>query len=364
MKICARLLFPVLLLVFAPVIGRTQEITFTGYEIIKLANTITTEARRTGQLPSAYQLTMTNGHAMIISAPNAFELLCRSIIAWQKNRLFPDTVVLLLHDLSGPAPDPQYEPKRPGLLIAVLSADIERYTPAWLVLAQQTGHTLSKVMKFETNYSLTAAQFCVAMATLIDETAKTNDYPASFDMPQVRSPQSWQDTRTPLVVSTGTVAAPEPVKEPVKETLPPQAQADLLITLNGIELSEQGPVQPSGRHYMPPFCGTMHIEMSGTGPVASIRLLLDSSEIRVFTGAGLHTYDVNTLLLADGSHWISATAYDTEGKSSAYVFSFKVMNGRINGFTPAEQESAEVEQTPKKRRVDDVALLGLPRFSY
>lgn len=331
MKICVRLLIPLLLLALAPVVGRAQEISFTGNEIIKLAGAITTEARRTGQLPSAYQVTMANGHIMIITAPNAFELLCRSIIIWkEKKDYFPAVVPLMLHDLSGPTLDPQFEPKGRSLEIAVLSSDVARYTPAWLALAQQVGHTLSKSMRFETNYTLTAAQFCVAMAMLIDQTAKTGKYPETVVIPLVHSPEQWQDTRTPVMVSKEAVVPSAPVV-PVT----PQ-RADMRITLNGIELSEQGPVQPDGRRGMPPFCGMLRIVLTGTGPIATIRLLLDSHDVRIYSGLGPHTHDINTLMLADGMHYISATAFDADGRSSLYVYSFKVMNGRINSFTPAE----------------------------
>jgi len=329
----------VLLAVLLPRMGATQDIAFSGRDIIQLAKTITAETSHSEQLPPAYQMTMTNGHTMIVTAPNAFELLTRAIIGWKTSKAFPTTITLQLLDLAGPTPDPQYEPKRAGLIIAVPTVDIGAYAPYWLQMAEAPGHKLPKAMTFETNYRLTAAQIILAMAKLIDETVRRTDFPSAIAIALVRSPEDWQDTHKPIVVA-------EHVDAP-----PPLVSADLQLSLNSVELSEPGPMIQGAK--LPPFCGNLRIVLTGYGPITAIRLLLDNDELRAYKTNGPHTYEIDTLPLDDGSHTISATAVDSAGKTYAYVFSFSIANGRKSGFNPAENADLTVPVlTPPKPTVN------------
>ncbi len=303
-------------------VARAQDITFNGNDIILLAKTITAQVSKTNVLPPSFQMTMANGHQMIVTAPSVFELLARATVAWKENKAFPTQVPLMILDLNGPAFDPQHEPKRPGQVIAVPSVDIGNYAPLWLQMAEAPGHKLPYGMKFETSYRLTMAQIIVAMAALIEETLRENKFPSAVAIPLIKSPTDWLDTRAPIALIT----------PPTKDDNQIWA-ADMRITLNGIELSDRGPSQ-----HIAPFCGTVRVEMLGYGPVAAIRLQLDGVELRTFKGVGVHTYELETLPLLDGQHTLAATASDQTGKTYAFVFGFSVLNGRINGFTPAELE--------------------------
>ena len=307
-----------------PCVAQAQDISFRGADIVTLARTVAAEARRTGQLPPAYQMVMANDHTMVVTAPTVYELLTRAIIAWKTTHAFPTLITVQLLDLTGPAADPQYEPKRAGLVIAVPTADIGTYAPYWLQMAEAPGHQLPKAMTFETNYRLTAAQIVVTMAVLIDEAMRKTDIPSAVAIPLVRSPENWQDTRAPLLVEAHT------------EPPAPLVTADLQITLNGLELSERGPMLPAGEKVRP-YCGKLRITLTGFGPIANIRLMLDNDELRSYSSLmGPVIYELDTLPLLDGIHTLSATATDTAGKTYAYVFSFSIANGRQSGFNPAE----------------------------
>lgn len=324
---------------------RAQDITFSGAEIVNLARTIVVQTATTPELPSAYQMTMSNGHAMVITAPNAFELLCRSIIAWRQTNGFPREISIQLDDLKGPDPGPatRYETKSPGEMMAMASNEIGLYAGVWMQLASAPGHQLAPAVSTETYRGVTPAQFIVAMAALIDETMKKNEFPTTIAMPKVRSPQDWLNTDQPVKVSD--TSAPTTPQNPQSPSDPPKpaAEIDLRIVLNDIELSESGPVLPNGRGPIPPFCGIVHIGVVGYGPVGELHLRLDSKKLTTFIGAGSHAYDLNTLPMSDGLHTISATATNTDGKTYAYVFSFTVHNGRRSGFTPAEITDVNVK---------------------
>ena len=324
----------ILVAVLLPRAGTAQEISFSGRDIIQLAKTIVTETSRTDKLPSAYQMTMTNGHTMIVTAPTVFELLTRAIIAWKNSKAFPATVPVQLLDLTGPAPDPQYEPKRAGLVIAVPTVDIGTYAQAWLGMAEAPGHRLLKVMTFETKYQLTAAQIIVTEAKLIDDTVRRTEFPDAVAVPLVRSPEDWQDTHNP-------VAVVDHVDPPAQQLV----EADLQLSLNGVELSERGPVLHNGEK-LPPFCGNLRIVLTGFGHLTAIRLLLDNEELSSYKTNGPHTYEIDTVRLDDDTHTIAATAVDDTGKTYAYVFSFAVRNGRKSDFNPAPPEGLERTMTP------------------
>jgi hypothetical protein len=314
--------------------GYSQDISFHGSDIMQLARTIVTSVKQTNRLPSAYALPMTGGQTMVITAPNAYELLVRATITWKEHNNFPTTVSLLLHDLVGPAPEPKLEPARDGLVVGVPTMDIGNYAAAWLAMAEAPGHKLPKAMTFETGYRLTAAQIIVAMAMLIDETLREEKFPIAIAVPLVRAPQNWLDTAKPVTV----IAAQTPA--------PPAPQADLHIRLNGIELSESGPLIP-GTGALPTFCGTIRVDLSGTGPVNTIRVLLDGNEVQLFKGVGPHYLPIDSPKLTDGTHMLSLTLTDEAEITYFYIFSFTVHNGRRPGFTPAEPHVQQIDVTPK-----------------
>ncbi len=294
-----------------------------------MAKKIAEVAAQTNQLPSAFGLPMANGHTMVITAPNAYELLCRTIVTWKDTKYFPDTVPLLLGNLAPPSPDPSIEPSQEGLRLAIFSEDLSTNAHAGLSLAESRQQIISG-MKFgeskSTSYYLTAAQLIVAMSVLIDdavndfEKTKLNKIPDVIVVPLVHSPVDWNDNRNPLDCSLPTEPPPPPVIQP-----------SLNISIQGIDLNERaahgGPMS---------FCGAIRIELLGVGPIVKVRLLLDGVEKQVFDGLGPHVYDLNTLTLADGTYTFSVTATDTDGKLYSYIYSFTVANGRKSGFTPAD----------------------------
>jgi|GEM_PF-2323098 len=305
--------------------ARAQEIAFTGAEIINLAGTIVETTAAADELPSAYRMTMTNGHTMVVTAPNAFELLCRAIIAWQQTGNFPAEVALQLHDIKGPDYYAEDEPKSPGQVVAVLTVDIGSYAGNMLTMTMDWNNTLPRSVTFLSKQKLSIAQFIVAMATLIDEAMKNKAIPRTFAIPLVRSPQYWLSTDRPVVVETRVNPTPLP---------PPEV--NLRISLNDMELSESGPVLHNWKGPIPPFCGAIRIEILGYGPVADVKLLLDSGTLHTYNGRGPHRYELVTLPLADGMHTLVATATNNEGQTFTYAFSFTVQNGRRSGFTPAQ----------------------------
>lgn len=312
--------------------ARAQDIVFTGTEVINLAKAIVAETATSYQLPSSFQMTMLNGHTMVITAPNAFELLCRAIIAWRETTNFPGEVAIEMDNLKGPQYNGADEPRTPGLLIAVPSVDVGTYADPWLKVAAARENTIPSMFTFESKQKLTPAQFIVAIATLIDETMKNKAMPPAIAMPMVRSPQNWLSTDKPLVVAASVEAPPIPIIE-----------IDLGISLNGMELTEAGPVLQNWKGPVPPFCGAIHIEMQGSGPVGDIHLLLDNGLLNSYKGTGPHHFELSTIPLSDGLHTIAATATNTSGKTYAYVFSFMVQNGRRTGFTPAQISDLPLE---------------------
>ncbi len=184
---------------------------------------------------------MTNGHNMIITAPNAFELFCRAIVAWKDTTHFPTITPLQLYDLSFPAPEAKSEPERDGDTIPVFSRDIGDKARIWLALAEAPGHKAFGVMKFGENpaaaYRLTVGQCTVAMAILIDETVKEFEVthadiiPLAVEVPLVHSPTDWNDRNAPV-----------PVLYDVPPPPPPPAQPSLTITMQGIPLSDREPM--------------------------------------------------------------------------------------------------------------------------
>jgi hypothetical protein len=303
-----------------------QEIAFRGSDLMTLAHTLAVHARTTSQLPPAVTLPMTAGPTMTLHNANIFELFVRAIAAWKTEQAFPAQVPLLLDDLSGPTFDPKLDPARLGLLSAVPTSDLGTYAPAWLAMLEAPGHRIPKAMTFETGIRLTAAQLLVAMAVLIDETRQRKEFPPAVVVPLVQSPKSWQETRTPLAVAT---PAPAEVKPPP----PPVVVPEVRILINGAELSEKRPM-------VAPFCGAVRIEMSGTGPIASIVCALDRTPLTTYQGVGPHTLVIESQRLIDGPHTLAISAVDAAGKSFAYIFSFHVQNGRISGRHPVERAPA------------------------
>jgi hypothetical protein len=304
--------------------ARAQEITFSGAEIINLAGTIVDTTAETSALPSAYRMTMTNGHPMIVTAPNAFELLCRAIIAWQKTSTFPAEVAIELHDIRGPDYFPEDEPRSPNQMSAVLAADIGGYAEPLLQMTIALDNLIPRSVTFLSKQKLTIAQYIVAMSTLIDEAMKNKSIPRTFPIPLIRSPQQWLSTDRPVVV------------EAHVKSVPPPIEIDLRIALNNMELTESGPVLQNWKGPIPPFCSVIHIEILGFGPVEDVKLLLDSEMLRSYQGRGPHRHELNTIPLTDGLHTLVATATNPEGQTYTYAFSFTVQNGRRSGFTPAQ----------------------------
>jgi len=308
-----------------------QEITFRGSDVMQLAKIIHAEARKTGLLPSAYLVPMSNNRTMVITAANAFEILSRAIAAWQATKDFPATVAMHLLDLSGPAYDPTYEPKSTSTNIAVPSVDIGTYAPVWIGMIEAPGHKLLKGMTFESNYRLSAAQIILAMATLIDETQQRKEMPSAVAIRVIASPHDWSDTSTPLPTKADLPDEPDLTR--TNKTLMP----DTRITLNGIEMTERGPRAP-GITTLPPFCGMIAMEVTGFGTLTGMRVMLDSTLLHILEGLGPHQFTLNSAALNDGGHTLAITSTDTQGRNYVFIFSFTVMNGRQSGFTPAEQD--------------------------
>ncbi len=323
---------------------RAQDITFSDKSVQQLARVIAEAAKRTNHLPSSYVLPMANGHNMIITCPNAFELFCHAIITWKATTHFPTTIPLLLYDLTFPTPDPQDEPDRDGESLPIFSRDIgntQTGASFWMQMAGEPGHHMFNYQKFSTNkvaaYRLTIGQIVVAMAILIDESVK--DYeathsdiiPLAIEVPLVYSPVDWNDRSTPIPILPDTQ---QEVEAPVL------IQPYLNISIQGIQLSDIKPIQ---NELTAPFCGNIRIDVDGYGPIVKIRLLLDGVEKQVFDGLGPHSYDLNTLMLKDGTYALSAVATDTSGKPYIYIYSFTVANGRKCDFTPAELDTHAVE---------------------
>ncbi|HEY3417255.1 MAG TPA: hypothetical protein VGM23_10270, partial [Armatimonadota bacterium] len=272
-----------------------------------------------------------------ITAPNAFELLVRSIIGWKNDGFLPENVSMQILDLTGPILDPKFEPSREGLEFPVPSVDIGTFAQSWLEMAMREGHKLPKGMLFD-GYQLSMAQIIVAMAALIDETVQKNAFPPYVVIPRVRSPLNWLDIRNPVAVQ-----APQEVKPP------PVIRPDLRVCLNNIDLTRDAIPTPQTAS-LPPFCGTMRMTITGTGPIATIHLVIDGKERAVYDGVGPLIYDVNTLNLTDVVHTFAVIAVDKEGVKTRFISSFPVQNGRSSGFTPAEIDhpDVDVDVTPTK----------------
>lgn len=314
-------------------------ITFHGNQVIELARVIAAAADRTNQLPAAYRVWTKEGQPQIITAANAFELCARSITDWSQTKSFPGAVAMLAPTLSGPSPHPQYEPKTTGMQAAMPTMHLGYYTPQFLLVAEKTG-TLPTIMKLgdtvETRYQLTPAQYLVAMAILIDESVKRGAVPAAIAVPLVRSPLDWSDIREPVEVK----------KIEVNADPPPPPDPYLRINLNGKEILS---AQPRYNGTPVPYCGRIRMEITGFGPVARVRLAVDNEVQQTFNGIGPHYHALNTLLLPDGQHALTITAYDAQDKSFVYIYSLLILNGRQNGFTPAERDDKEVEAVPAAR---------------
>ena len=117
------------------------------------------------------------------------------------------------------------------------------------------------------------------------------------------------------------------------------------ILLNGIELTERGPRAP-GVNMLPDFCGALEMEITGFGPITTMRMTLDSVDPHQLDTAADNHFIFNSTNYSDGMHTLAVKATDETGKDYIYVFSFTVMNGRQSGFSPAEHEERDVEAIP------------------
>lgn len=308
-----------------------QGFTFAGKDVLMLAKTIAVQANTTNKLPPAYVMPLNGKTPATIPASVAFEILAKALILWQANSpataaapypsisAFPEQVTGVPWILHGPKFNEKNEPapdQRYG--IPSSAADIFSNASNWVQIAQVQQNTLPDALKFGAGYKLTAAQYLVAMAMLIDLSQQQRRVPDTFLVPAVHSPQSWDDTRTPL-----------PIIEPVS----------LELTLNGVTI-------PRGNYQLPdmlnqPFCGAIPLAITATGPVARIRMLLDDTEVAQYPQAGTYTYTIDTMRLFDETHTLTVVVEDT-GKSAYPVIlslALKVRNGRVNGFTPAQLDS-------------------------
>lgn len=314
-----------------------QGFTFTGKDVLMLAKTIAMQANTSNKLPPAYVVPLNGKAPATIPASVAFEILAKAMILWQANSpataenpypsvsAFPEQVTGVPWILKGPKYNEKNEPapeQRYGIPVA--SMDILAYAQTWVQIAQAQQNTISEALKFRAGYKLTAAQYLVAMAMLIDLSQQQRHVPATLLIPAVHSPQSWDDTRNPI-----------PIIEPVA----------LELTLNGIKI-------PRGNYQLPdilnqPFCGTIPLAITTTGPVAQIRLLLDDTEVAQYAQAGAYTYPIDTMRLTDETHTLTVIVEDT-GKSAYPVIlslALKVRNGRVNGFTPAQLDASPTNAT-------------------
>lgn len=301
--------------------ARAQEIAFSGGDVVRLARAVAKDGETTSQLYHAYKLRMTNGHAMVLTAANVFELLTRATVNWQQAKVFPETVPLVIDDLRGPLTDPHLEPKTVGL-IAFLSMDIGRFAPNWLIGAEAPGHAIWRQIKIGPTNQITAAQFLMATAVLIDETQKRGMVPDALAVPQVRSPRAWDDTRDPHDLTGEDVVVPR-----VEEL-------KLRVWINGFEFTEGGPIGADGA--LPVLRGPCRLDLAGNDLVVRVKLLVDNIEHKVFDGPGPHSFEVQTAQLDDGAHTLTITAFDPKEKQTLYIISLHTNNARRSPLNPLE----------------------------
>lgn len=319
-----------------------QGVTFRDVDVAQLAAVISSEARKSNQMPSGFSFNYSDGKTVLITTANAFELLARAIEGWQRspqnpNGNFPSTVALSMPDLLGPKQDPTIEPDRDGLVVALSTRELAEKTPSWLAFAASQNNTLMRALLFgrtkTTSFRLSAAQFMVAMAVLIDESVKRKtEVPAAIEVPLVRSPREWNSTRLPIMVRI-TRTPPAPTVIPMS----------LRVLVNGVDPSTQEPAIGIPAPALPAYCGTIRVEVTGFGPVDKIRVMVNKTTIDILTGPGPHLLKLNTLPFADETHTLAVTAIDAEKKSMAYIFSFPIRNGRVSELNPLERD---VEVTP------------------
>lgn len=305
--------------------ARTQDCVFRGSDVVKLSSGLAADARDKFQLAAAYRMPLASGGSRVLSAVNAFELLARGLKSWKEQGTFPEQIPLQLDTLQGPAIDPKAEPQMNGDVVAVPTTDIATYAAAWLSMAETQGR-LPRDMKFglsdASHYRLTAAQFVVAMAIVIDEATLQQRYPSAISVPRVRSPLSWQGG------GGGDAGV-------VNLVPPPKPRLNLTILLNGRDMTD---IKIQTQRLPLPSCGALRMEIHGSGPVETVQVLLDGVEQRTFDGPGApHRLTLDSAVLTDGPHMMTVTARGgDETRPATYIFSFEVRNGRESGFTPME----------------------------
>ncbi len=122
--------------------------------------------------------------------------------------------------------------------------------------------------------------------------------------------------------------------------LPPPAE--LRVTLNGTDINA-GDSAPPGRLPSTLYCGIVHADLIGAGPVKSITVQLDLVEITTCQGPGTHPYDINTTQYSDSTHTLTVSLLDTSGRSSVFIYHLTFMNGRQSNINPIQGDSGENE---------------------
>jgi hypothetical protein len=199
MRACRLLLILGVGVVLTPAV-LAQGYLFPGAYIKGLAHTIVTAAKDSNRLPDAYQLPDTTGHSQIIYAAHTCELLAGAIVEWHRTGTCPSTVPLNADLIRGPQPEnlKEYEPVRDGLTHAIACSDIYELAPQFLIILQdmkKLPYRLTLGSSKQVQYTLTPAQFIVAMATVIDDAIQQAPVtlPTLIEVPLVRSPFFWLD---------------------------------------------------------------------------------------------------------------------------------------------------------------------------
>ncbi|HEX2949767.1 MAG TPA: hypothetical protein VHV83_09390 [Armatimonadota bacterium] len=317
-----------------PIILHAQDFSFAGRDVVLLANAVATQAQTTYTLPSAYLIQLGGDKPAVLTAPMVFEIFARAIDRWKSSHAFPDKVSGVSLNLHAPPANPATEPgKDRKIQIPAIAQDIIDKAPNWVSFAQANQGVLPGRLSFEAGYKLTAAQYAVAMAMLISQSARDQKIPTTLAVPAVHSPANWEYQGNPISVG-----------------IQPQAQEQQLVVhvaINNIEL-------PKGDAPLPvelsqPFCGPITIAFNSEGPIAQTTISIDGDVLATIKKGAANGYTIDSLQFTDDTHILSVNTIDTNGNIHPVIFSFRIQNGRSNSMTPAiiektaEQSASDAE---------------------
>lgn len=338
MRVAVTLVLSMVLAAWIAPAVMAQGIAFAGKDVILLAHTIAVQAESRYELPTAFRLPYGNQGTATITAPTAFEVLAKAVATWYPGAPFPNQVPGITMALKAPPIEPRYEPPQGQQRTKpVLTKDIASNAKPFSTL-----NPMPTSVNFGRSYTLTMAQYTVAMAMFIEQWALQREMPDSMAIPEIASPKNWDDASRPISL------IPEaPVQNPVT----------MKITINGIELPRSdatGNAPPIPDALTQPFCGQVRIAVTGGGPLESITVTLNGQTLISFDKPGTYGYTLDTLKLEDDTHWLAVTVTDKNGKSSYAILSLCVFNGREGTFSRAEDtEEQPVDVQPAKDQPQD-----------